>query len=1046
MDTQQISVYLEDASQADDWLRSIGLEEVARGHANLVDISSAGLTVDLMVSLADQLCEQLPLTSHPDMSLNNLARFVSATRNPLSLGALFERDPEALRILLQIFSTSQHLSDLLIRDPESFDLLRITEGQPVARDTLCNEIWSEVESLKDSRDCAAALRRFKQRETLRIAFGDLIREQRLETVTRQISFLAEAILDAALQFCLASAAAKRGDPRTPDGQQAHLVALGMGKLGGLELNYSSDIDLIFIYDSDGETDGDRSQSNLEYFSGVVRETVKLLTETTPLGSAYRVDLRLRPNGSQSPLVISMEQALQYYDVAGRTWERQAFVKARPVAGDLQFGQRFLKRLEPWIYRNYLGLADISGIKALKRRIEQRSRRAGEEHSDVKNGRGGIRDIEFAIQFLQLLNGGDVHDIRSVNTLEAMNQLAEAGCLTDQERSVLSENYRFLRKLEHRLQIMFDLQTHQLPREEKELGRLAVRMGFAPDTKPSARAAFAKDYERITELNRKVLDHLLHDAFRDDSPASAEIDLVLDPDPAAGDIQRVLGQYGFRDIDQAYRNLIELSQESIRFLSTRRCRHFLASIAPALLKAIARRPDPDSTLTQLCKVSESLGGKGVLWELFSFNPPTLELYIDLCATSPYLSGILISNPGMIDQLMDSLVLDKLPTLQELETWLGDLCRAAEDTEPILHSFRNAHQLSVGVRDVLGKETIDATTGALSNIAEACLRQIIRQEYQQLVSRLGEPIIDEGSRAGHVCEMILLAMGKFGGSELSYGSDLDIVFLYEGEGSTQQRRATRRSAESTSNRHFFGELGRRVTNVASQLGPHGRLYEIDSRLRPSGRSAPLATALGEFVNYFKEGQGQLWERLALCRARVVVANEPVRSAAAEAVTRAAFDPGWQAGDAEELVAMRRRLEESAGSSDIKRGAGGIVDIEFITQMLQLRYGKKYPSVRQPNTLAALAALHEERLMTEDHFQKLAESYRTLRGIEGRLRLMSASTGGALPDATDEVAKLAQALRYPDGEALLAECEQLARQNRQLFDDFFAEAASVERNLFR
>ena len=1037
MDLQQLSVYLEDASQAQDWLRSMGLEETARGHANLAEMSTAGLTLDLLAAVTGQLSEYLPATSHPDMALNNLARFMNASRNPLGLGALFERDPESLKILLRIFSNSQHLSDLLIRDPESYDLLRITEGQPVARDTLCEEIWSEASALDDDRTCGAALRRFKQRETLRIAYGDLIRDQRLETVTRQISFLAEAVADAALRFSLRKSTASRGEPRGPAGQPARLVALGMGKLGGLELNYSSDIDLIFVYDYDGETDGRRPQQNSEFFTTVIRDTVKLLSESTPLGVAYRVDLRLRPNGGQAPLAISSERALQYYDVLGRTWERQAFVKARPVAGDLSFGRLFLKNLEPWVYRTYLGLADITGIKALKRRIEQRSRGAGEEMTDVKTGRGGIRDIEFAIQFLQLLNGGDLRNVRNVNTLEAIDHLAEAGCLSDQERSLLSENYRFLRKLEHRLQIMFDLQTHQLPEDPKEVGRLAMRMGHASDAVPPPRQAFEADYQRITELNRKVLDHLLHDAFADDAPAAPEVDLVLAPDPSPEQIQEVLGRYGFADVDQAYRNLMELSQEKIRFLSTRRCRHFLAAITPALLKAIARRPDPDSTLIQLCKVSDSLGGKGVLWELFSFNPPTLELYVDLCATSPYLSGILISNPGMIDELMDSLVLGKLPTLAELEATLRDLCHAAEDTDPILHSFRNAQNLRVGVRDILGKETIEATTAALSDTAEACLRQITRQQYGKLVARMGEPVIVNGPRAGQVCELIILAMGKFGGRELNYQSDLDIVFLYEEEGSTQHRRATRRSAETTSNRHFFGDLGRRIIKVASRLGPHGRLYEIDPRLRPTGRSGALATSLNELTRYFAEGEGQLWERLALCRARVVVGNDTTSQAAAEAVAQAAFGRDWQPADAAEVLNMRRRLEETAGRRNIKRGVGGIVDIEFITQMLQLRHAGQLPAIRQPNTLAALAALHTAGLLADDHFKFLSDSYRSLRRIEARLRLMSSTARDELPDEDAELAKLAQAIGYADGAALLADCQQLTRQNRRLFEELFAEA---------
>ncbi len=440
--------------------------------------------------------------------------------------------------------------------------------------------------------------------------------------------------------------------------------MALGKLGGTELNYSSDIDLVFLYDHDGQTDGSRPLTNLEFFERLARDVVRLLTEPTPLGVAYRVDLRLRPEGNTGPVVSSLEGALHYYDVLGRTWERQAFVKARAAAGDLDLGQQFLAQLEPWIYRRYLSRADISGIRALKRRIEQRTEREGAELADVKTGHGGIRDIEFVIQFLQLLNGGDIPELRTQNTLDAIARLESAGCLTNQERTILTDNYSTLRKIEHRLQIMFDLQTHRLPKSPDELRRLAIRLGYSDAAAKTALDAFQADYKRITELNRKILDHLLHDAFSGEEHTEPEVDLVLDPEPAPQTIQRVLGKYRFKDVADAYQNLMALVEEKIPFLSTRRCRHFLASIAPRLLTAIAETADPDATLVNLSKVSDSLGGKGVLWELFSFNPPSLALYVELCATSPFLCDILTGNPGMIDELLDSLLLDKLPTLSQL----------------------------------------------------------------------------------------------------------------------------------------------------------------------------------------------------------------------------------------------------------------------------------------------------------------------------------------------------------------------------------------------
>ena len=1032
----QLKTYLEEPAEGVAWLESLGVRDGSRGQANLVAMQAAGLTLDLMTVVCEQLAAHLPASSDPDRALNNLERFVVSARNPLSLGSLFERDAEALPQLLQIFATSQYLSDVLVSDPESYDLLRLTGGQPSARDDLVQEVTSEVMASSEPAAVIAALRRFKRRETLRIAYGDIIAQQRLDTVTRQISYLADALVEAALRAAWSRLAENFGAPRYGDGEAAQLVVMAMGKLGGEELNYSSDIDLICLYDHDGRTDGPRSQSNAEFFSAVVRDMGKLLTEATELGSVYRVDLRLRPEGSRGPLAMSLDSALSYYDIRGRTWERQAMMKARPAAGDLELGQEFLTRLTPWIFRKYLGLADITGIKALKRRIEQRTQREGGDELDVKTGHGGIRDIEFAIQFLQLLHGSDLPEVRSPNTLEAMTRLEHVGSLTHQEWTLLDENYRFLRKVEHRLQIMFDLQTHTMPEDKEEVRKLAIRMGFANDSDVSAEDAFHKAYRRKTRQNRKVLDHLLHEAFGDDAPAEPEVDLVLDPEPAEDRIKELLGKYGFQDIPQAYRNLMDLTEEKIRFLSTRRCRMFLAAIAPQLLRALAARPDPDATLLNLCKVSDSLGGKGVLWELFSVSEPSLQLYVELCASSPMLSNILISSPGMIDELMDSLVLDRLPRLAFMQQQLVELCYAAEDPEPILHSFKSSKQLRVGVRDILGKEDIQATTGALSDIAQACLRLITEMEYQKLAKRMGEPIVAIGPRAGHVCEFVILAMGKFGGRELNYQSDLDIVFLFEAEGGTAHRMSGR-SGEVTSNQHFFDELGQRIIKLAGRLGPYGRLFEIDPRLRPTGRSGALATSMAEFGRYFAEGDGQLWERMALCRARPVLGNERAQFRVNEAVATAAFDHEWRGEYAQEIADMRARLEEAASTGSIKRGRGGIVDIEFIAQLLQLQQGRERRELRVPNTVGALAALHEAGLLDTKAHEFLTGSYCFLRMVESRIQLMNPLASSSLPAESADLEKLARMCSLASPEAVLEKCETLAEGNRKYFERFVNEA---------
>jgi glutamate-ammonia-ligase adenylyltransferase len=817
------------------------------------------------------------------------------------------------------------------------------------------------------------------------------------------------------------------------------VVIALGKLGGEELNYSSDIDLVLISDGDGKTDGARQVSNQEFYDRLTGSFVKLLTEPTEYGSAYRVDLRLRPDGDQGPAVVSLGSALRYYDVKGRTWERQAYVKARAIAGDLDLGREFLSQMERWIYRRYLGSADISEIKALKRRIEKRAFREGDDARNVKTGHGGIRDIEFVIQFLQLLNGGDLPAIRTGNTLDAIDRLTQEGCLTMQERPILEENYIFLRKLEHRLQIMLDLQTHTLPPQEEDMRRLAIRLGYVDRPAGAALREFRDDLKTKTELNRTILNHLLSEAFGKEGDVAPETDLVLDPSPSPEMIEAVLGQHGFQDLRAAYENLNALSTEKISFLSTRRCRHFLASIAPQLLRSISATPDPDATLINLSKVSESLGGKGVLWELFSFNPPSLQMYVHLCASSPYLSEILTSNPGMIDELMDSLMLDKLPTKESLGKMLADLCRGAEDIDPILHGFRNSQHLRVGVRDILGREDIHTTHRVLSDIAEVCVHEVTQRELNRLSSRYGTPTIAEGPHAGEPCSLIILAMGKLGGREPNYHSDLDLVFMYEADGTTQHARPNR-SQDTTTNQHFFSQLGQRIIKVVTHIGPLGRLYELDSRLRPTGKSGLLSVSLGEFERYFQQGRGQLWERQALCKARPIFGTKEACEATMRVVHRCIAEPGWVPENAESIRHMRQRLQESAAKLNLKRGPGGTVDVEFIVQMLQLRHAAESPEVLTPGTLDAIAALTSAGHIGEASASFLSRSYRFLRSVESGLRLMNTTARHDLPTDEAELNKLAFLLKYESEKQLLDDCRIYTEQNRAAFVRFFDLAAKA------
>jgi [glutamine synthetase] adenylyltransferase / [glutamine synthetase]-adenylyl-L-tyrosine phosphorylase len=1023
--------WLEQPEMVNRWLDQLGIADTVRGATNLVRIVRSGLTFDLQIFLVRALARLLPDTGDPGAVLNNLDRFFEASRSPHSLVALFERDSDSLPTLLRIFSVSQFLADQLIADPESFDFLRLTEGQAVPRDRLLDELVSEVMAMADEGQMMRSLRHCRQRELLRIAYGDFIGHHSLEIVTEQLSFLAEALTEAALLWVRRDRQRKKPEPRHADGSPIRFSILALGKLGGTELNYSSDIDLIFLADFD-EGESNRHSAATEYFERLATQLIKTINDKTPHGRVYRVDMRLRPLGGDGALVCSPAAALNYYESLGRTWERQAYLKARVIAGDHSLGQRFLDKMQPWIFRRYLSRADIVGIGSLKRLIEKRSQNQTVE-LDVKLGPGGIRDIEFVVQFLQLLHSGDLKSIRSGNTLTAISKLADAGILTMQERAILDDGYRLLRRVEHYLQIMFDLQTHSLPDIPVEIRKLALRMDFRDQPAQAAEKQLRLLLEENTSRIRRIVDHLLHRAFTDQGEYADESDLILEPSPSEEMIERVLSNHSFTKPDEAYRLLMALSKENVSFLSNRRCRHFLAAIAPKLLASISRTPFPDRTLAQLSNVSDSLGGKAVLWELFSFNPPSMQLYVRLCATSPYLVELLTGNPGMIDELLDSLLMDRLPQFAELEDELTELCRNADDIEPILLSYRNFNHLRVGVRDILGKEGIVTTHATLSDIAEVCLRQVVQHEYRRLIRRYGVPMIETGPRGGEVCDFTIVALGKLGGREPNYHSDLDILFLFEGDGHTQTIQPGSRF-EPTTNRHFYNQLSQRVIQTVSKITPWGRLYEIDARLRPTGQSGQLAIAVDDLTNYFEEGQGQLWERQALCKARTICGGSAIQKSAMNAIARIIQSVAWNRDTARDIFEMRLRLQQSATPQNLKRGEGGTLDIEFIIQALQIKLASSHPDIVRAGTLAALEPLVKAGAIQVEQAWIMDEGYRFLRGIESALRLMNTVARHDFPTDTAELRSLEFLLGVHDSVPIAERCHSIRRRNRLLFNEIF------------
>jgi glutamate-ammonia-ligase adenylyltransferase len=709
------------------------------------------------------------------------------------------------------------------------------------------------------------------------------------------------------------------------------------------------------------------------------------------------------------------------------------LKARPVAGDRELGMAILARLEAWLYRRYLNEPDETGIKALKRRIMTEATLHQDDWRDVCFGRGALRDLEATIEFLQLLTGGDQAAVRQRGTLAAMEGLELAGAISADERRLLDDGYLYVRRLLHRLQILIEPAASEIPEGGPRAQRIAAslaRNGTADD--------LAAELRRRTTALWETLRKLLNSAFAQEPSAAREVELLLDPSPAAEEVRAALAPFGFAEPMTALAALNDLAAEQVSFLSTRRCRHLLASILPRLLSKIGATPDPDRTLDNLARVSNSLGGKAVLWELIRASPPSLELYVRLCAASPYLSGILTTNPGMIDELVDSLQLDRLASRSELEAMLDDLCRGVSDTLPILHDFKNANILRIGVREILGKDDIDATHQALTDVAEICLTHVAELEYGQLTEKFGVPTIGAGPREGDVCRLVIGGLRKFGARDLNYHSRLDVVFLYEADGAT--RRSGRGRQERTANHHFFTQFAQRVIKQLGQLTPKGRLYTTDALLRPIGVAGALVLSLAEFRQHFAGGGAPFWHWQALYEARCVYGEGSAREYVEQATGQLIVERPWKDTDLSDIRRYRLELQQAASSMDIKRGPGGTQDVELVVRMLQLRHAAEGPPLLVRSPQDALVALSDSGIMQREVGRSLAESYRFLRRVQSGLALMNVTAHNELPADPQALGQLALLLGHSNPQRLREQCAAHMAENCESLDTLLTALGSV------
>lgn len=974
---------MDDAAEDPAALASWGLAHTRAAQA-LVEQLSRLLGGQPWRELRRVLGRLLSKAADPDLALGTLVRFLEPEDRHARLARLLEGRARGLEQALALFSVSRPFGDLLVSHPGSLDLLRPGPRRSPPLAELVATLLAEARAPAEPVAQARAFRKFRLHQLLRIGVNDILRDRSLEDVTRDISRVADASVSAAFSMAVERCSARLGVPHGASGRPARAAVFALGKLGGEELNYSSDLDLLILYDEEGSTRGGRRETDCgEFFARVATEMVQLLASPSDAGLGYRIDLRLRPEGSGGPVARTVDSALGYYDRLGRTWERQALIKLRPVAGDPDVGASFIKAIQSFVYRKYLSFSEIAEIRALKRRIERRSAGRDDEPGDLKTGFGGIRDIEFVIQFLQLLHGGDEPAIRHRSTLAALPALERAGCLTDQEYRVLDESYRFLRRAEHRLQLLFDLQTHRLPEDPDARDRLARGLGFGSAGPRAAGEVFLAELEARTRPTRLILEHLLHQSVTEgDESSEPEIDLILDPSVDAGVAHALLARHGFAHPARAHASLMELATEPVPFLSTRRCRLFLASIVPALLAALGKAADPDQALANLARVTASLGARAELWELFRVHPPSLRLVVDLCSRSQFLTDLLVSNPGMTDDLMDSLVLGRPPTRAELENELASLLHRAEDPRPILRSFLDKELLRVGVRDLLGRDDNRHTASALSDIAEVELGGMALLAKTAQVARSGTPLLLSGPRLGLPCRWSILGLGRLGSREMCYHSDLDILLVYEGDA----RPAWDSFSSGQSDGHqYFTELAQSVIRASGSSSGSGRLYQIDMRLRPDGRSGSLVASLPDFLRRHEANNTErLWEKLALVRARPVAGDMDFGEELMAELGRLRAAQPWPSGGTAEVLAMRQKLEASRSPGDLKRGPGGLVDIEFIAQALQVRHAARLGRPVEPGTVPALELLATAGILPPGPARELVDAHDFLSRCLLRLRL--------------------------------------------------------------
>ena len=881
-----------------------------------------------------------------------------------------------LEQMVRVWACSEFVARACVREPATLaDLLAGGDlGTIYAPGAYAARLEQLLANVTDDQ-LGTTLRRFRRWETIRIAWRDLAGLADLAETLGDLTDLAEQTVDATLA-CLHTWQCQRyGQPRDTGGQPQRLVVLGMGKLGGRELNFSSDIDLIFAYPRQGQTDGARAISNEEFFRRLGQRLGKTLAEPTAEGFAYRVDLRLRPFGDSGPLAMSFAAFEDYYQNHGRDWERYAMIKARVIAGDREAGERLLVRLRPFVYRRYLDYGAFESLRDMKALITQEMERKG-LHRNIKLGPGGIREIEFIGQAFQLIYGGREPALRERGILRILDALGASGRLPAEAVDSLKQAYDFLRRVENRLQAWADQQTHNLPEDALAKRRLAFAMGYA------SWDAFSLELTRHVEaVSQQFAEVFGGPATQAPNAAKAGLAALWQNDPSEEGASHVLAERGFNNPALAWNRIWALKNSfSYRTMSPRG-RERLDSLMPPVLEAVAAAPQSTITLERVLDLLTSVARRSVYLALLADHPQALAQLVKLCAASSWIGKHLARYPLLLDDLLNPAVLyaplDRQQLIQDLERQLARVPTGdAEEMLNALRYFKQTQVLRVAAADVSGAMPLMIVSDHLTEIAETLLRKVLELAWTDLLPKFGRPYCVT-SNGKQEAGFAIVAYGKLGGIELNYGSDLDLVFLHDSTGDQQLTDGPRQ----IDNPSFFAKMVQRIIHLLTARTGAGDLYEVDTRLRPSGRAGLLVSSFEAFAEYQRR-QAWTWEHQALTRTRIVAGPpglaERYRSLRRE-VLSIQRDPDalrQEVGDMRER--MRAELDASTAEIfDLKQGWGGIADIEFMVQYKVLANANRYPDLlTYTDNIRQLDGLERFGILSIADAARLRNAYRGLR----------------------------------------------------------------------